>query len=106
MTLYMEFLVLALCNGAVALTLSKATIFRSMRKWVFSKSDFLGELIQCPYCTGHWVALFSMLIWHPRLTHCRFILVDWIATGFALVALSAITSAIIFRLFAGSHSEE
>ena len=106
MNLYVQFLAMALCNGAIALTLTKRTIFRWARQWIVDRSDFFGELIQCPYCTSHWLAAVSMVIWHPRFTDCGFVVADYIATGFALVAMSAIVSGMIYRLFASSQPSE
>lgn len=96
-----QFLVLGLCAGAISLTLSKGTIFKKARAWVDKKSDFFGELINCPYCTSHWVSFFMMLVFHPRMVECGYVMVDYLATGFALVALSAMTAGTIYRLFGG-----
>lgn len=31
------------------------SIFNKPRDWIKSKSDFFGELVSCPMCTGFWV---------------------------------------------------
>jgi hypothetical protein len=100
MNQYVQFMAIALCNGVIAMTLTKAVIFHTFRQWLVDKSNFIGELIQCPYCTSHWIAAVAMVIWHPRFTDCGFLPVDYIATGFALTALSSMVAGIVYRLFA------
>jgi Protein of unknown function (DUF1360) len=99
MSPYIQFLILGLGVGLISLTLVKGTIFKRLRDEVAYRSDFFGELLSCPYCTSHWVAAIAMVIWHPRLVDCGFIVVDWIMTGFALVAVATMAAGIIYRLF-------
>lgn len=101
----LSFVILALCNGAITLTLTKGSVFSKARLWIGDKSSFLGELIQCPYCTAHWVSFVSMLVFQARMINSGVVVVDYLATTFALVAMTAITAGLIFRLFASGHSE-
>lgn len=94
-----QFLLLAVCCGTVAYTLTKGSIFTPLREWVIDRSLWLGKLITCPYCTSHWVVFFAMLIFRPRLINYGFAPTDYLATGFALVGLSAMSAGVIFKLF-------
>lgn len=42
--------------AVVALDLGRTRIFRPLRGWVRSRSDKLGELVDCPWCLSHWLA--------------------------------------------------
>ncbi|HEY5912871.1 MAG TPA: DUF1360 domain-containing protein [Verrucomicrobiae bacterium] len=42
-------------------------IFRPLREWVKGRSHFLGELLFCGYCFGHWTAFALEAIYRPRL---------------------------------------
>lgn len=93
------FLLLAVCCGTIAYTLSKGSIFASMRMWIIMRNMWLGSLIQCPYCTSHWVAFTAMLVFHPRMINGDFVVTDYLATAFALVGLSAMVAGVFFKLF-------
>ena len=94
----MLFIMLALCNGALSMTISKAVILRGARDWVSRRSGWLGELVSCTYCVTHWASLVSVLVWQPRATHCAFAALDYAVSWFALVALSALVAGAIHRL--------
>lgn len=94
--------ILALCNGALAITLTKGTIFRRVREAIIIRSNFFGELVQCPYCTSHWLAFAGMIAYHPRLLTTNFVVGDYFVTTFALVCLSAISAGAIYKLFASN----
>ena len=52
-------------TAVVTLTISRSRIFRPLRTWVAERSDFLYDLLECPYCLSHWVALGLTLIHGP-----------------------------------------
>lgn len=60
-------LLLSLVVGCVTLTLSKAWVFKPLRDYLASKSDFLGDLLNCTYCTSHWVSAGVFLVFQPKL---------------------------------------
>lgn len=92
-------LILALCNGALAMTFTKSRVFRAPRRWVADRSDFWGDFVQCPFCISHWLAFLSVAAWRLRAVDCGFAPLDYAASAFALVALSAFVAGAIFRLF-------
>lgn len=92
--------VLALAVGCIAMTVARSGLFRSLRLWVDRKSAFLGELVGCPYCMSHWLAVGAMVVYRPRLVTSDVAAIDYLVTGFALVAVSSLVAGLIFRAFA------
>ncbi len=53
--LFRLFVIASLVMGA-SHTVAKERLFEPFRRYVSSKSSWLGYLVSCPYCTSHWVA--------------------------------------------------
>lgn len=88
-------LVLGLVVGTISMTLTKAFIFKGLRDKL--KVTWMKELFNCPYCTGHWVALpfIGLLAKHlPQWTDAR--LMDGVINFFSVVALSAFVDGLIY----------
>lgn len=94
------FLLIVLCgmaSGVISTTITQSKLFRWVRQAIITFQPagedgepwFLGELITCPYCFGHWVALVFMLNIGYSIT-----------TWFAITAVSVITSGVIGKLYA------
>jgi len=49
-------------SACVSFTLSESLLFVRIRRWVGQRCAFLGRLLECGYCTGHWVALAFVLM--------------------------------------------
>lgn len=84
---------LALATATVTVTLARAKITKPIRD-VLRRSSFINSMLECLYCTSHWVAMGLAVLgpplgWHP--------VVDWLVTAAALVALSAPVMWIINR---------
>ena len=56
---------LSLVAASLAFTLSETQLFLPFREWLTGQSKFLGKLINCGYCTGHWIALVLVAIYKP-----------------------------------------
>lgn len=89
--------VLALAVAAIAVTTSKSRMFTPTRKWVAGRSNLLGELASCHYCTSHWVAFVLVAIYRPVLVPQWFLL-DLLVSVFAVVAIAAVISGVIIKL--------
>lgn len=57
-----SFFVFLFGSIGVTLILSGSSLFESARDFVSSKSEFLGELVECPMCLGMWVGMTSSLL--------------------------------------------
>lgn len=89
--------VLALAVAAISVTTSKSRMFASSRVWIAGRSEFLGELASCHYCTSHWLAIVLVAIYRPVLVP-QWFLIDLIVSVFAMVAISALISGVIIKL--------
>ena len=93
------FTLLSRACAAVSITATKAVITRPIRVWVGSKSKFLGELWECPYCFSHWVALIFTIIYRPTLVSCGVMTFDILITAFAMTGVSAVFCGLIMRAY-------
>src|SRR5580658_4696274 len=94
----MTVLWLGIATGAISLVLTKSTVFNFLHDWLEAKLPFLGEMLNCPWCTSHWVALFFTLIYHPLLTNV-FAPVDYLVTIMVMVVIAAVTARIIYSAY-------
>lgn len=90
---------IALAVAAAALTITRAVVFAPLRNWVAKHSDFFGELISCPYCTSHWLAIAGTVVFQPRITHTWLVL-DLTLTAFVIVALATMLYGVVYTMAA------
>lgn len=89
--------VLALATAAISLTITKGRIFTSAREWIAGRNKWLGELMSCPYCTSHWVAIVLVAIYRPVIIQ-QWFLIDLLVSVFAMVAMSAVICGVVIKL--------
>lgn len=92
-------LVLGAACAVVAMTISKSSIFERARVWLDRQSEWLGDLVACPYCTSHWVALAAVLAFQPRPVETPWYVLDMVAAVFALTFVSSFGCGAISRAF-------
>lgn len=103
MTLLTDLLILGLATSTISVTVGQSKLFRPVRQLVNMRMGrFFGDLIECPYCLGHWVAVpvvaMRPLLWigesSPSLSAGKFVLL-WLAT----VGISSLVSGIVNKLY-------
>lgn len=99
-------LVLAVAIAAVSLTITRASIFKPFRLWVEEHSTFFGELVSCPYCMSHWVALVVVSIFKTRVVVSSVPPADYLLTIFFLVSVSCLVAAPVFLAVATIHPRD
>jgi len=92
----MELLYFVLCAYGMTQILVYGNIFSYLREKVEEKSEWLGELVNCPMCTGFWIGLFLAGI--NEYTELFTFDIN-IVTYFLLGCLSSGTSYILCTLF-------
>lgn len=84
-------LVIAFAVAAMSFTIAKTKVSAPFRAFVKSKSEWLGGLVSCPYCTSHWLTLAAVLTFRGDIRliwgHGFF---DYMGTWAAIIGLSAI----------------
>ncbi|KAB2835142.1 MAG: DUF1360 domain-containing protein [Candidatus Brocadia sp.] len=48
---------LSFITDSISFTVTETKLFKPIREWIKRKNTFLGELISCGYCFGHWVTI-------------------------------------------------
>jgi hypothetical protein len=98
--------VLALAISTASLTITRSGVFAWARRAVKRHSAFFGELIECPYCTSHWLALAAVLIYQPRVTDAGVLVLDLFVSVLVLVALSSLISGLVYRSISGIYPSD
>lgn len=92
-------IILSFVTASVSFTIAETKLFLPARNWVKTKNSFLGELISCGYCFGHWVAFALTAMYKPRLLESWWLL-DYILTAFVIAWLAAVQWALMCLLMA------
>lgn len=58
---------LSFATASISFTVTETKLFRPVREAVKRNSAFLGGLVSCGYCFGHWVSFGLVAVYHPRL---------------------------------------
>lgn len=93
---------LSLATSTITLTITRAKVARPVRNWISNRSSYFGEMINCPYCTSHWIAFALCAVYHPRPFPLNVVL-DWFLSSMAIVAISSILSGIVFEAISKVH---
>jgi hypothetical protein len=113
LTVLFHVIVLGVATGAISLVLTKSKMFEPMHAWLEKHNTFLSNLLDCPWCTSHWVALFFVLIYRPLLLDwgwrpawMRFSLLDWfltpvdyLVTVMVMVTVASVAARIIWSAY-------
>lgn len=99
-------LLLAIAVAAVSVTTSKAKVFAGVRQRIRNRSEWFGELAQCPYCTSHWLSFLATAVYQPRVVNCGYLLPDLLVSAFAMVTLAALAGGLIIRSYSVGSSHE
>lgn len=90
----MTVVILSLAVASISFLVTETKLLLPLREWVKRKNRFLGELLSCGYCFGHWVALAGVGLYRPRLLDA-WGPVDFILTVFILAWLAGFQWALM-----------
>lgn len=106
LTTLVELVLMGAAVATASMTISKGKIFRPIRRGI-SEKTFFGDLVRCPYCMSHWIALMAVMWSRPVLFANKSDFVSsWIVPCLALVAIAAPFSWIIYKAYSGPEEEE
>jgi hypothetical protein len=74
-------LYLSFVTASISFTVAETKLFRPLREFAAKRNAFLGNLLSCGYCFGHWVSFALVAIYRPKFFHF------WPALDFFLTAL-------------------
>jgi hypothetical protein len=58
---------LSAVTAIIAFDIADSALFEPVRRWLKCRSRFVGELVSCGYCVGHWIALGLTLVYRPHI---------------------------------------
>ena len=83
-------LTLGLASATVSVTVGQSRVFKWLRS-ALDETPFLGALVACPYCLGHWVAAVLVV----ASTAGQVTMVGGVVLWLATTAVSAVVSGVI-----------
>ncbi len=83
-----DIIYLSFVTSSISFSVTETKIFKPLREWIKSKNGFLGELVSCGYCFGHWIAFALVAIYQPNFFETWW-LKDYFFTALVIAWLSA-----------------
>jgi hypothetical protein len=87
---------LSFVTASLSFTITEMKIFMPVRQWANKKNSFLGKLLSCGYCFGHWIAFVLVAIYRPKLFESWWLL-DYFLTAIAIAWLAAFQWVLMCR---------
>jgi len=91
-------ILLSMVVASISFFVSHSQLSEKLRKWVWKKSNFFSDLVDCCYCLGHWVAMATLLIFPMRLFDI-FWPADYILTWLVISWMAGLQSLAASRLW-------
>lgn len=85
--------------ASVSFTITVTSIFKWFRELVSPIHPKVEELVHCPYCLGHYIALFFMFICEYRVSMGVNPVIAFIITWFALMGVVCCMHFIMLRAY-------
>jgi len=90
---------LGIATGAISMVVSRSTLLNAFHAWVEKRSLRLEEMLSCPWCLSHWIALVFTIIYHPLIVTSWFVPLDYFVTLMVMTVVAAITARIIYSAY-------
>jgi len=91
-----QVLLLSLACASISFTVTEMKLFLPLRqRW--PRESFLGEVLSCGYCFGHWVAFALVAIYRPRLFEVWWLL-DFFLTAIVIAWLAGFQWIVMYLL--------
>jgi len=91
-------LLLAIAAAAISFFITHSQLLVYQRGWVYQRSRFFGELLECCYCLSHWVMAAFMAIF-PVALFGVYRPLDYALTWIALSWLAGVLALATARLW-------
>jgi hypothetical protein len=97
MNVLWQILFLGLAVSAISTTVSLSSLFSRFRRWANRRSSWFGRLVDCAYCSSHWIAFFAVAWYHPRVFEGWW-LANWVVVTFAVIAVANVVTGVVRKL--------
>lgn len=97
MNVLWQLLFLSLAVAAISTTISLSSLFAPVRRWCRRRSRWLGKLVNCAYCSSHWIAFAAVAWYDPRIMGGWWV-ANWVVAVFAVIAIANVVTGIIRKL--------
>jgi hypothetical protein len=94
---WLDVAALSLVTATTSVTIAKSKAFLRLRRLAAARGRWLRDLVRCPYCLSHWIALVLVPAYRPVLAESGVPVLDLLVSLFSVVALSALWSLGICR---------
>jgi hypothetical protein len=84
-------------GGVIVVTVTRSSIFKPLREMADAKFPWLGDLVHCPYCFGHWTGMLLTLLFGVNIVGSGNWLLDTFASALCLTWLSVVAASVVFR---------
>jgi amino acid transporter len=96
---FVAILILAFVTAVVSLTITKSSLFQRLREWALEINEWLGKLVSCMYCTGHWVSFGLVSLYRPKIIYSAWWPIDLLVSAFVIVALAMPIAFVVYQSF-------
>lgn len=83
-----QIILLSVITADISFTLTETKLFLPFRTWMSKGGKSLEKLVNCGYCTGHWIAFILMGLYKPRLFN-SYAFLDYFLTALAIAWIAA-----------------
>ena len=94
-----EFIFICFCIASISYTITATSIFKWFRELVSPFHSKIEDLVHCPYCLGHYVAIFVLLITKYRIECSNIEFVNFMFTWFSVMGCVACMHFIMTRAY-------
>jgi len=93
---WLVILAASLCCAGISFTVTISGMFERLRNWIYNKNKFLGELITCPWCFGHYVVFVLLLISDIQyIIVSQYVVFNFLFTSFVIIGLMGLWHKIL-----------
>lgn len=87
------------CTAAISFTITTTSVFSWLREWLGEESK-LGELVHCPWCLGHYIALVLVAIDPNHLLPATdFVIIQQAVSWFTVMGIAGLLHFVLLRAY-------
>lgn len=95
-----------ICTEAITELIVHSVIFKPIRDYISSLSNFTHELVGCGYCISVWAAMFCSFLVAPLTLPTHFFAANWLIWTLTFHRLSNFLNDFADRYISDHHSED